>query len=369
MEATKSTSEIDTSWQRFVPLAVLAVGSMVATYVYLNSLTITAEKWSNPQYSHGYLIPAFALALLWFRREPFWRDVSQVQIAGTAMFVVGAIVALVSYNTSLELWWLGAPLMVGGGVVLAAGGVLLKNYEASTSAVWTGVGMIAFGTLLRLGSAYYARPIPDMVSIVPCLLGVFLLAGSWKLLEWSWPAVVFLIFMFPLPDFVERGMLDPLQKVATQGSTFALQTLGVSAFSEGNRITISAEGGDVQMGVVDACSGLRMLTIFFALATAITLVTDRPIWERLVIIASAFPIALAVNMIRITVTGLLHMTMGSEIANKVFHDLAGWVMMPMALGFLYVELQILTHLFVEETSVVPMPMMRSAQGGPRLPQA
>jgi exosortase len=240
--------------------------------------------------------------------------------------------------------------------------VLIKDLGVSTSAVWTGVGLIALGTLLRLGSAYYAKPIPDMVSIVPCLLGVFLLAGRWKLLEWSWPAILFLIFMFPLPDFVERGLLDPLQRIATQGSTFALQTLGVSAFSEGNRIVISVDGGDLQMGVVDACSGLRMLTIFFALATAITLVTDRPIWERLLIIASAFPIALAVNMIRIALTGVLMISVGGEIAHKIFHDLAGWVMIPMALGFLYVELQILTHLFVDETSAVPMPLMRGQPG-------
>jgi len=108
------------------------------------------------------------------------------------------------------------------------------------------------------------------------------------------------------------------------------------------------------MGVVEACSGLRMLTIFGALAVAITLVTDRPMWERFVIAFSAIPIALLVNTIRITVTGILHLTVGTEIADKVFHDLAGWVMMPMALGFLYVEFQILSHLVIEDGPVGPV---------------
>ncbi|MCA9101740.1 MAG: archaeosortase/exosortase family protein, partial [Planctomycetales bacterium] len=204
MEAIQSTTVADRSWQRFIPLTVLTVGAMVTTYVYLNSLTTTAEKWSNPQYSHGYLIPAFAIALLWFRRDSYWRDVVEVQITGAAMFVIGAIAAAIAYNSSLDLWAIGVPLMVGGGVLVAAGGMPLKEEEISASAVWTGVGLIALSTIFRLGSAYYAKPIPDMVSFVPCLLGVFLLAGSWKLLEWSWPAILFLLFMYPLPDFVER---------------------------------------------------------------------------------------------------------------------------------------------------------------------
>jgi hypothetical protein len=73
-----------------------------------------------------------------------------------------------------------------------------------------------------------------------------------------------------------------------------------------------------------------------------------------VIIASAIPIALLVNIIRITVTGILHLTVGTEIADKIFHDLAGWVMMPMALGFLYVEFQILSHLVIEDGPVGPV---------------
>jgi exosortase/archaeosortase family protein len=97
-----------------------------------------------------------------------------------------------------------------------------------------------------------------------------------------------------------------------------------------------------------------MLTIFVALAVAITLVTDRPMWERLVIVASAVPIAVLVNIIRITITGVLHLTVGTEVADKVFHDLAGWVMMPMALGFMYVEFQILSNLVIDEGPTGPV---------------
>jgi exosortase/archaeosortase family protein len=91
-----------------------------------------------------------------------------------------------------------------------------------------------------------------------------------------------------------------------------------------------------------------------ALSVAITLVTDRPWWERIVIVLSSVLIALAVNIVRITVTGILHLTAGPQLADLVFHDLAGWLMMPMALGMLYVEFQILSHLIIEDDNSGPL---------------
>ena len=43
-----------------------------------------------------------------------------------------------------------------------------------------------------------------------------------------------------------------------------------------------------------------------------------------------------------------------ELAEMVFHDLAGWFMMPMALGLLYVEFQILSHLIIDESNTGPL---------------
>lgn len=258
-------------------------------WVYGNTLSVLPNIWEEqPQYSHGYLVPAFACILLWMRWQPL--DIS----------------------TPAERW--------------------------------AGAAMIGAAVLLRLPLSFFAQSIPEMVTVLPALCGAFLLVGGWKALRWAWPAIIFLVFMFPLPDFVERGLLNPLQKLATIASTYCLQTLGLAAFREGNRIIL----GDIKLGVVDACSGLRMLTIFFALCTAIILVTVRPTWQRIVIWLSAIPIALAVNIARITVTGVLYEYANKELAETVFHDLAGWVMMPMALGMLYCEMQLMDHLVIDD---------------------
>ena len=271
---------------RTTTLVALCAGVI---WVYGNTLSVLPNIWEEqPQYSHGYLVPAFACVLLWMRWQP-----------------------------------LG---------------------ESSPSERWAGAALIGVSVLLRLPLSFFAQIIPEMVTVLPALCGAFLLVGGWKALRWAWPAILFLIFMFPLPDFIERGLLNPLQKLATIASTYCLQTLGLAAFREGNRIIL----GDIKLGVVDACSGLRMLTIFFALSSAIILVTVRPLWERIVIMLSAIPIALAVNIARITVTGVLYEYANKELAETVFHDLAGWVMMPMALGLLYCELQLMAHLVIDD---------------------
>src|SRR5262249_8698964 len=55
----------------------------------------------------------------------------------------------------------------------------------------------------------------------------------------------------------------------------------------------------------------------------------------------AVPIAVLSNVTRITVTGVLHKVAGGEVADYVFHDLAGWLMMPLALGLLWLEMRLL----------------------------
>ena len=288
-DSTTQKSEADNTG-RNNPVQLATLGVLLATliYAYWNTLVRTSEQWDSPQYSHGWLVPLFALALLYMRYEPL---------------------------------------------------KAVANWEH-----WAGLGLLSLGLGMRVLSTGYALVIPDMVSFVPSMAGVVLLVGGVHLLRWAGPAILFLLFMYPLPDRVENMILNPLQRTATVVSTFSLQTMGVPAFSEGNNIMLP---NGVDLGVVDQCAGLRMLTIFFALSVAITMVTDRPWWERIVIILSAFPIALIVNITRITVTGLLYMV-SETLAEKVFHDLAGWVMMPMALGLMYVELQLLSHLFIED---------------------
>jgi len=277
-----------------VAVALIAGGSVL--WSYWTTLGEAAERWSiDPQYSHGYLVPAFAALLLWLRRG-----------------------------------------RLAGGPARANG--------------W-GWPLLAAAIVLRFVGSYYHFVWFDAVSLLPCLGALCLLLGGTRAWRWACPAIAFLFFMIPLPYQAAVAMAGPLQHIATTASTYLLQTLGMPAVAEGNVILLN----EASLGIVEACSGLRMLVVFFALSTAVTLVARRPFWERIFLVFSAIPIALFTNIVRITATGVAYETVGGEAGQFIFHDLAGWLMMPLALSLLGIELKFLTHLFIAPPPVHTMP--------------
>ncbi|HJT77772.1 MAG TPA: exosortase/archaeosortase family protein [Gemmataceae bacterium] len=260
-----------------------------------------AHRWTNdPQYSHGYVVPVLALVLLWVRRE-------------------GRPPAVLRPS-----WW--GTAFLGGAALLCLVGAGLN-----------------YATL-------------DQLALLVCVAGSCLLLGGWPALRWAWPAVVFLVFMLPLPYSLETALSLPLRHLATGASTYALQTLGFPAVAEGNVILI----GDLKLGVLEACSGLSMLLTFFALSAFVTLLVRRPLATQAVIFLSAAPIGVLMNVARITATAALARLVSSAAANVLFHDLAGWVMMPLALGLLWLEVRLLDRLFVAPEGTGPVPLFKGS---------
>ncbi len=219
--------------------------------------------------------------------------------------------------------------------------------EESLEPSWWGLPWIVAGASLHVFGAYLFIDWISAASILPVLVGIVISFGGGNLLRWSWPAIAFLVFMLPLPYRVEVSLAHPLQRIATLASTYVLQTAGFAAVAEGNIIIME----ESRIGVVEACNGLGMLVTFFALAAAVAMLMRGRFTDKAVIVLSAIPIALVANVIRITVTSMLSETVGPKIADLVFHDLAGWVMMPIALGILWIEKQLLNKLLIEQSDI------------------
>ena len=130
------------------------------------------------------------------------------------------------------------------------------------------------------------------------------------------------------------------------------------AFAEGNVIQLN----EAQIGVVEACSGLSMLITFIALSTAAALVVKRPLLDRIVLVASSIPVALLANIARITLTGILHDTVGGHAASTFYHDLAGWLMIPLALVLYWLEIWVLSRLLIETKHEAPLPARPAGLG-------
>src|SRR5439155_6493728 len=98
--------------------------------------------------------------------------------------------------------------------------------------------------------------------------------------------------------------------------------------------------------VAAACSGLGSLLVFFAMAQGVALLSRRPLLDQTLLVLSAVPVALAANVMRVTATVLLHERWGSLASHETWHELAGWLMMALALAILWVELRLLRLVFL-----------------------
>jgi exosortase len=291
---TRPHTFLETAWRRRATVATTAAIVGGVAWAYAPTLATLVRRWEEePQYSHGFVVPILALVVWLVRRSRF------------------------PVTSSQPSWW--------------------------------GLAFLAFGAALRLAGAYFSFDWLDAVSLLPVFLGFSLLAGGWQLCRQVAPAVALLLFLIPFPFQVEGLLSAPLQRLATLTSTYMLQTFGLPAVSEGNVIHID----DMKIGVVEACSGLGMLSAFFALSTTAALVLRRPLRDRVVVFLSAIPIGVFMNLLRITATGLVYGASGSQTAQAFFHALAGWLMMPGALAALALELYLLRRLFLDSADNEP----------------
>jgi len=265
-------------------------------WVYWPTLLELYETWTtSPEYSHGLLVPFFAVYLL--------LNLKPMQVVN-------------------KPW----PLL--------------------------GFSILLLAIAMRLvGSATSFLPIEGF-SLVLCFASFVMIAGGKAGITRFWPPIVFLLFMIPLPYEASRMLGAELQKIATIASTFLLQCFGQPAIAEGNRILMR----DVTLNVVEACSGLRMLVTFAAFSVAAVFVMERHWIVKGLVLASTVPIALLTNVLRIVATGLAHVWLQeSESKGKVLdfiHDFNGWMMMPIGLTLLLLELWVLKHLVIEKSGVV-----------------
>jgi exosortase len=277
---------------------VLITAGLFLFFTYGPNVLDLIYTWSNDQnYSHGYLVIPIALVILFQR-------LANTPTEEPSPAVIPAP------------WW--------GWVFLAAVlAVRAIAYERNSQWVETAT----------------------LVPAIACLTWTF---GSWPLLKCAWPAIAFLVFMLPLPPVVNELVSLPLQRMAATGSCFLLQLSGLWTIQDGNVINISTPRGMVPMDVAAACSGLRMLMTMAATITATIVLIPLPLWKRITLLASAVPIALVSNMLRIVATGVCYYLFESEWARQKAHDWSGYLMMVVGMLLVGLELGILSWLVPSE---------------------
>jgi len=246
-----------------------------------DSVRAMVANWSREEYSYGYFVPFLVIFFIWQKKNAL-------------------------AETPFEPSWLGL-LVAFGGLFLVVFGELATLYVISQ-----------YGFLVVLH-------------------GVALAALGWRAYRIVAVPLALLFFVVPLPEFLYNNLSQSLQLISSEIGVWFVRLFGISVFLEGNVIHLA----EMQLQVVEACSGLRYLFPLMAVGFIVAYIFKAPLWKKAVVFLSTIPITVLMNSLRIGLIGITVEYWGREMADGILHDFEGWVVFMSSLGVLLLEMWLL----------------------------
>ncbi len=244
----------------------------------------------------------------------------------------------------------GFLIPVIGGMFIYLRWSTLRNLPIKPA--YVGLVLLAFGVFGQVLFRITGQEQFSDLSMLVVLFGLGLWLLGWEQMKILWLPICYLLFMINPPQALYVKLTTPLQSIAASGGAHMLMLFGIHAYREATQIHLQVGDKWPSLNVAQACSGIRMLTAFFALAVALAYSTNRPMWQKLVLSLCALPIAIFVNALRVTLSGVLFAYAGSEWARGSTHASLGLMMLIPAgllqLGVAKIIDLFEAHLFVED---------------------
>lgn len=299
----------DTYSVTMLAAAKVAVYAIVVILLYYSALEqLITKDWARDEYSHCFFIPLIFLYSVWERRNAF-------------------------SSKPLETSWSGLALVMGA------------------------IGLFWIGELGSEKFLVYA-------SLWAIVVGLTLHHNGWRRLKTIAFPLIFLLAMFPLPDFINARLTFALKLLSSHLGVTLLNAYGMSAYREGNVIDL----GFTQLQVVDACSGLNYVIPLFLLSLLLASYFRAHLWKRIVLVVSSVPLAILVNSFRIAITGVLYGVFGAKVAEDFFHGFAGWLIFVSLVPVLLAEMWLLRRLPPSDSRAVHGQRRAADESPPRTPQ-
>lgn len=259
------------------------------------------------------------------------------------------------WSNFVELWFTwqtNADYGAGQLVPLAAAYMVYSNRKAWEGLRLTvssaGLGLFCLGLSLNLAGSYLLFSSISNFGMVVCIWGLFMTLFGWQGFRRLLYPLGFLVLMLPLPNRVHDAIMIPLQSFGAQAGATILEIAGIPVERFGNVLEVAGQ----RVAVAEACNGLRMAMAFLIVTGLVAYIIRRPMWQRVTVLVSSIPIALACNVARIVVTAYLYSVGYDWLAQGVFHDGAGLLMMPLALSMILLELWLLSNLAVPPSAEI-----------------
>ncbi|MCK4463553.1 MAG: exosortase/archaeosortase family protein [Candidatus Omnitrophica bacterium] len=247
--------------------------SMILVLIaYLPTLQWMVDRWmlKESYYGHGFLIPLISLYILWQRRG------------------------------------------------------LLKKTEIESSKI--GFFIVAFGLLVHILCATLRIYFVSGFSFVFVIYGLVLFFFGKKMARNLIFPIFFLIAMIPLPLVLIGNLTVKLKLFVAQTATIILNNIGFPCIRDGSIIRMP----NSFVAVEAPCSGLRSLISLITLGFLFAYAMKVSYVKKSLLFLSSIPIALASNLVRITLLAIVNDLYGEKIAMGFFHDFSGFLIFGVA---------------------------------------
>jgi len=264
-----------------IKLGIIA-GLLVFIYWPAFTWMIARFNEADTYYSHGFLVPFVFLYLIWAKRDDLKKaEISPLNI-GLVLLIPALLVHLLAHLLEINF-------VSGFSLIAALFGLSLYLYGLGVSR------QLAF-------------------------------------------AIIFLVFMIPLPQVLIISISFKMKILAAQAATLFINLMGIQAVREGSIVNLP----NTALTVGDPCSGLRSLISLAALGAlyAYLIKLSRP--RKALLFLLSIPIALIANIIRIILLLLVAFVYGSDVATGKFHDFSGFLVFGFAFTGLFIVGRILS---------------------------
>jgi exosortase len=185
---------------------------------------------------------------------------------------------------------------------------------------------------------------PARLTMVTTLVGLVVFNAGWAVFRFTWFPIVFLCFMVPVPDTLMNLVSFPLQLLVSDVSAYLIGLYGLPVYAEGNMLLFARYSFEV----TEACSGIRSLISYLAIGALLAFL-ERDSWVKsVVLVASAVPLALFVNLLRVSGTGVTANYFGTKVAQGFAHDFSGFVVFALGIVLMLIEVWVLKKLQVSQ---------------------
>jgi len=285
------------------------------------------------EYAFGFIVPLFVAYILFER----WPELSKGLVGGGETREDSSAEAVGPKVLSITLHVLAVLMVVGGMLSFLVGGL----YRAMEGQNLISSNSLAFGYAnILLGGAFLYADRRSDGAIVP-------LIERWHLaLLFLFPALIWMLSV-PMFNAIHKMISTFLMNKVAVVVYYVFDILGFAVVREGSVLKLPL--GDV--GIEDACSGIRSLTACLFAGSFLGAVYFKQLWKKVFLVGTAMLFAFINNIFRslfLTAWAYAHGPEGLEAHVTVLgidlgnvHDFTGWVV----LGMTVIGLLILVKIF------------------------